>query len=150
MTPPPENPRRDHAGRWQPGASPNPAGKPRGTRNQVTRAVEALLEGEAEGLTRQAIDLALAGDVTALRLCLDRIAPPRKDRPVMFKLPPGETAADVAMALSATLSAMSKGELTPGEAATVAGVLDLKRRAIELVELEQRVTALEMERKETR
>jgi hypothetical protein len=145
-----ENSRRDHAGRWQPGTSPNPAGKPKGTRHRVTRAIEALLEGEAEGLTRKAVDLALAGDTTALRLCLDRIAPPRKERPVMFKLPQGETAADVAMALSATLAAMSKGEITPNEAATVAGVLDLKRRAIELVELEQRVTALEKERKETR
>jgi hypothetical protein len=135
--------RRDHAGRWQPGTSPNPAGKPKGTRHRVTRAVEALLEGEAEGLTRKAVELALAGDTTALRLCLDRIAPPRKDRPVTFKLPPIGTINDVAAAISATLAAMSRGEITPSEAATVAGVLDVKRRALELIELEQRVAALE-------
>jgi hypothetical protein len=61
----------------------------------------------------------------------------------MFKLPPIGTINDIAAAISATLAAMSKGEITPSEAATVAGVLDVKRRALELIELEQRVAALE-------
>jgi hypothetical protein len=59
-----------------------------GSRNRTTLAVEALLDGEAETLTRKAIELAKAGDLAALRVCLDRIAPPRKDRPVLFELPP--------------------------------------------------------------
>jgi len=139
----PDNPRRDHVGRWQPGASPNPAGKPKGTRNRTTLAVEALLEGEAEALTRKAIEQAKAGDTTALRLCLERIAPAPRDRPVSLKLPRVRTADDIGAAMSATLAAMAKGEITPGEAATVAGVLDVKRRALELIELEQRVAALE-------
>src|SRR5262245_2183572 len=73
---------------FQSGQSGNPAGKPKGTRNRTTLAVEALLDGEAETLTRKAIELAKAGDLAALRVCLDRIAPPRKDRPVLFELPP--------------------------------------------------------------
>ena len=56
--------------------------------------VEALLDGEAETLTRKAIELAKAGDLAALRVCLDRIAPPRKDRPVLFEFPPVSSAAD--------------------------------------------------------
>jgi Family of unknown function (DUF5681) len=72
---------------FQPGLSGNPAGKPKGTRNKTTLAVEAPLDGEAETLTRKAIELAKAGDLAALRVCLDRIAPPRKDRPVLFELP---------------------------------------------------------------
>lgn len=84
---PPENTGRDQAGRWRKGASGNKAGKPRGTRHKATLAAETLLEGEAEALSRKAIELALAGDVSALRLCLDRIVPPRKDRPVCFQLP---------------------------------------------------------------
>jgi uncharacterized protein DUF5681 len=62
---------------FRPGQSGNPAGKPRGTRHKATRAMEVLLEGEVEQVTRKAIELAKAGDTTALRLCMDRIAPAR-------------------------------------------------------------------------
>src|SRR5262245_41832744 len=110
-------------GRGRPFAPGNP-GRPKGARNRATIAVEAMLDGEAEAITRTAIDLAKAGDTVALRLCLDRIAPPRKDRPVMVELPAIATAGDVVAALSATLAAMARGDLTPSEAATVAGVLD--------------------------
>lgn len=66
--------------------SGNPA-KPRGTRHKATQAVLALLEGEATALTRKAVEMALQGDGVALRLCLDRIAPPRMDSPVQFAMP---------------------------------------------------------------
>jgi hypothetical protein len=69
-----------------------------------TLAVEALLDGEAETITRKAIELAKEGDLTALRLCLDRIAPPRKDRPVLFELPPIMSAADAVQASGALRS----------------------------------------------
>src|SRR5918998_3546498 len=68
--------------RWPKGVSGNPAGRPKGARHKYLLAMEALLDGEAESLTRKAIELALAGDTTALRLCLDRLAPPRKGRPI--------------------------------------------------------------------
>jgi uncharacterized protein DUF5681 len=87
---------------WQAtGKSGNPAGKLKGTRNKITLAVEALLDGEAETIIRKAIELAKDGDLAALRLCLDRIAPPRKDRPVLFELPPVSSAADAANAAAA-------------------------------------------------
>ena len=72
---------------FKPGHSGNPAGKPKGTRHKATLAMEAPLDGEVERLTRKAVEMALAGDTTALRLCLDRIAPVRRDRPVTFDLP---------------------------------------------------------------
>jgi hypothetical protein len=75
-------------GRFVKGQSGNPSGRPKGARNTTTVAVETLLDGQAQALTQKAIDLALAGDITALRLCLDRILPVRKDRPVTFDLPP--------------------------------------------------------------
>ena len=62
--------------RFRKGQSGNPSGRPRGARNKTTRAVEALLDGEAEALTRKAIERALEGDTTALCLCLDRLLPP--------------------------------------------------------------------------
>jgi hypothetical protein len=83
----PENTDRNHAGRWKPGVSGNRAGKPKGARHKATLAAESLLEGEALALSRKAVELALKGDVAALRLCLDRIVPARKDRPVRFMLP---------------------------------------------------------------
>src|SRR5215216_3922116 len=79
---------------FQKGQSGNPQGKPKGTRHRVTMAAETLLEGEAEAITRKAIELAKQGDGPALRLCMDRIYPARKDRPVRFGLPPIERAAD--------------------------------------------------------
>ena len=50
-------------------------GKPKGARHRATLAVAALLDGEAEALTRKAVDMALAGDRAAMRLCLERLAP---------------------------------------------------------------------------
>ena len=76
---------------FAPGTSGNPRGRPSGSRHKTTLAMEELLDGEAEKLTRKAIDLALAGDMVALRLCLDRTIPPRRDRPVLFALPAVET-----------------------------------------------------------
>ena len=125
------------------GRSGNPAGKMKGTRNQTTLAVEALLEGEGAAITRKAIAMALAGDTTALRLCMERVAPLRRGRPVLFELPTIDSASDLAKALGGILHATASGVLTPDEAATIAGVLETKRRAIETGELEQRLDHLE-------
>ena len=57
---------------FQKGQSGNPDGRPRGSRNATTLALEALLDGQATALTQKAIDLALTGDMAALRLCLLR------------------------------------------------------------------------------
>src|ERR1700726_2110371 len=71
-------------GRFAPGISGNPRGRRPGTRNRATAVAAQLLEGEAPRLIRRCIELALAGDTTALRLCLDRILPPVRDRPVQL------------------------------------------------------------------
>ena len=62
--------------RFRPGTSGNPSGRPAGSRHKTTLAIEALLDGDAEKLTRKAVDMALGGDTVALRLVMDRIAPP--------------------------------------------------------------------------
>lgn len=126
-------------------AKGNP-GRPKGTRFRITKAVEELLEGEAEKLSRKAIDLALEGDTTALRLCLERIAPPRKDGPVRFALPDIGNAQDAANAAAAVLTAVSEGDLTPLEGATVMGLVENYRRVLETSEFEKRIEALETNR----
>ena len=134
---------KQKGGRFQPRKSGNPAGKPRGARNKATRAVEALLDGEAERLTRKAIERALGGEAVALRLCLGRICPPRRDLPITFTLPRIQTAADAANAMSALLAAVAAGEITPSEATEIAGLLDGFLRAREATEMEARLAALE-------
>jgi hypothetical protein len=105
--------------------------------------VEALLEGEAEALTRRAIEAALQGDTTALRLCLERISPAPKDRPVQFEIPPVKSAADLPNALAAVFSAVAAGDLTPNEGTALAGLLDRFRDAYEAADIEARLRALE-------
>ena len=109
-------------------------------------AVLGLLEGQAEALTQRAVELALAGDTAALRLCLDRIAPPRKDSPVPFPMPRMVTAHDAAQAAAAVLAAVSQGEITPGEGAQVMALVDGFRRILEMAELEARVAVLEKDK----
>jgi len=122
---------------------PGNPGKPKGTRHKATRAVLALLDGEAEALTRQAVTMALGGDATALRLCLERIAPPRKDFAVTFDLPRMETARDAAKAAGAVLGAVADGDLTPTEGAHIMALVETYRRTLETTELESRLAALE-------
>ena len=118
-------------------------GRPKGSRHKVTLATQALLDGEGEVLTRKAVELALAGDVTALRLCLERITPARKDAPVLFDLPPMDGAASAAAAMGAILSSVASGGLTPSEASSLAGLVEGYRKALETTELEARLKVLE-------
>jgi hypothetical protein len=106
-------------------------------------AAEALLDGEGEALTRKAIELALSGDMAALRLCLERIIPPRKDRPVAFKFPGMETAADAVQATAAIVKAVSNGALTPAEAAELSKVIEAFTKAIEMHQIQERLDKLE-------
>jgi hypothetical protein len=105
--------------------------------------MEAILDGEAEALTRKAVELALSGDGPALRLCLDRLCPPRKDRPVTFEMPDILTANDVRTATGAIVRAVAAGELTPDEAGAVASVVELHRRSIETSDIAARLAAIE-------
>jgi hypothetical protein len=123
--------------------APGNPGKPKGARHKATRAALAMLEGESEALTRKAVELALEGDTTALRLCLERIAPPRKDAPVTFNLPRMETARDAATAAGAVLDAVAAGELTPTEGAHIMALVEGYRRTLETTVIEARLTELE-------
>jgi len=44
---------------FKPGRSGNPNGRPAGSRNKATLAIESLLEGEAEALARKVVELAI-------------------------------------------------------------------------------------------
>jgi hypothetical protein len=135
--------RRGRGRPFERGQSGNPAGKPRGARHRITMLAEKLMADDTEGVVRAVVNAAKGGDMTAGRLILDRIAPPRRGSPVSFALPAIKTAAGVTEALSAVAASMASGDLTPEEASAVASVIETKRKAIETQELENRIVALE-------
>jgi len=130
---------RNTAGQFSAGNS----GRPRGSRNKATIAIENLLQGQAEALTQTAVTKALEGDSVALRLCMERIAPAPKDQPVSFSLPQMNNALDASEAAGSVLNAVSNGELTPIEATRVMGLVESYRRTLELTEIEERLLKLE-------
>jgi hypothetical protein len=128
---------------FEKGQSGNPAGRPKGSRNAITIALETLLDGQAEALTNKAVEMALAGDMAALGLCMDRILPPRKDRPVTFDLPSINSAGDAAAVTSAILSAVANGEITPVDAGEIGKLVEAYMKAFETPELAERLVRLE-------
>ena len=134
-------PRQDT--QFKPGKSGNPRGRPRGARNRATLAAEALLDGEAEAITRKCIDLALAGDHTALRLCLSRILPVRRDREIVLDLERLRGSKDALRAIETILRAVADGKITPSEGQAVAAMVETHRRTFEVEELETRIERLE-------
>ena len=128
------------------GVSGNPAGKPPGTRNRTTLAVQELLDGEAEKLTRKCVQLALRGDSTALRLCMERLAPALKDRAINFPIRPPASAREINNTLAKVAQAVGAGTLTPAEGNSIAALLEVHRRGVETADLEDRIERLEKER----
>jgi hypothetical protein len=125
------------------GESGNPAGRPRGSKNRATRAAELLFDGEAAALTRKAIEMALAGDPAALRLCLDRTVAPRRERAIDLALPVIHSAADILGAIEVVAAAVGRGAITPGEGLTLSQMIEAFLRAIDASDFEHRLQDLE-------
>ena len=128
---------------FAPGQSGNPAGRPAGSRNHASLAVEKLLLGEAEALTRRAIEKALEGDMVALRLCIERIAPRRTDRLVAFDLPPIASCEDAERAGAGVLAAAAAGQLTAREAGLIMAALVAQTNLFEAGSYERRLVEVE-------
>ena len=105
--------------------------------------MEELLEGEAEALTRRAVEMALAGDAVALKLCMDRLLPALRERPVSVDLPARSGPEDAIAASAALLAAVAAGEVAPGEAREVGRLLELHLKAVEVHGFETRLAAVE-------
>jgi hypothetical protein len=74
---------------------------------------------------------------------MERIAPVGRGRPVHFTMPPLETTADLPKALGGVLTATSIGEITPEEAVHIAQVVEIRRKTLETIEIEERLASLE-------
>jgi hypothetical protein len=124
---------------FQPG---NP-GRPVGSKNRVTQTLEQLAEGQAEQIFQKVSELAQAGDVSCLRMMLDRIWPPRKAQPVNVTLPPINSSQDALAAIAAICTALREGGLTPDEITALSSVVGRSIQVIEHQDLERRIAALE-------
>ena len=129
--------------RFKPGQSGNPAGKPPGTRHKSKMAAQVLLDGESEALTRKAIEMALAGDMAALRLCFERILPPSKEKPVSIRLPETSSPQGIDRASETILQAVAQGQLLPSEGSGILNMIEKRRLTLETLDLEQRISTLE-------
>jgi hypothetical protein len=118
-------------------------GRPPGSRNKVASALQQTLEVHAETLTKKCAQLALQGNTTAMRLCMERLLPARRQRVLQFKLPAIKTINDLATASETVVRGVTRGLLTPGEGQAFTVMLDGRRRMIETQELEVRLRALE-------
>jgi hypothetical protein len=125
------------------GQSGNPNGKPKGCRNATTILFDELLKDNAKELIEKTIEMAKGGDGLALRLCIERLAPARKDRPVWFDLPEMNEARDTVNASAAIVAAVAAGDLTPSEASELGKVVDSYARTLQAAEFDERISKLE-------
>jgi hypothetical protein len=123
-------------------------GRPAGSRNKTTMALQSMLEEHAETIVKKAALMAIQGDTTALRLCLERLLPARRNSPVRFKLPPINSAAGVTKALSKVVQGVANGILAAAEGETLTAILERLHQNLQTLELEKRIGALERQHSE--
>jgi hypothetical protein len=102
---------------------------------------EALLNGEEVELVRTGIERAKAGDTQLLKFFLDRIL--ARDRSVHIEIPQMKRADDAVDALGAIINAVADGQITPGEGASLATLVEAYARTINVHELEARLDKFE-------
>ena len=129
--------------KWKKGVSGNPAGKKPGTRHRATRLAETLLDGEAVELVKKCVEMAIDGDSAAMRICMDRLVPPRKSRPINIDLPSVDTGEGVSQAQAVVVQAVGEGEITPDEGQVLSTILEARRKSIETADIEARLEKLE-------
>ena len=128
------------ATRGRPFPNGNPGRRP-GSKNRITLVAAALLEGEAEGLLRKAVELAKGGDVVILKFLLGRVLP--RERVVKLDLPPMYFADDAVEALGCIMRAVSEGTISPSEGAEAATLVNSYTKAIDMADVVKRLDSLE-------
>ena len=83
-------------------------------------------------------------------MCLDRILPPRRERPLRFALPPMRAADDAVDAMAALVAALANAEITAGEAAELARMVEAFVRSLESREFDPRLHFLEARQTDAR
>ena len=134
---------RSKGGQFKKGTSGNPSGRPTGSRNRATLMAEQYLEGQSEKLIRKVVDMADGGNILAMRLCLERVIPIRKERSIELDLPPAQNAQDLVASFQRILAAVGEGRITPGEAQTLTEVLSTQAHLFKIAGIERRAQQFE-------
>jgi len=116
--------------KFQPGQSGNPAGRPPGSRNKKTLALEEAFDEHAEEILKEVVGRAKEGEKAAMRLCMERMLAPKRERPVAIDLPVIETPADARKALAVVAAELSEGGLTITEATRLIGLIQRMLRLV--------------------
>jgi hypothetical protein len=118
-------------------------GRPPGSRNKKTRFLQSLqIHGDA--IIDKAKLMALSGDRTAMRLCMERLIPVPKAPESRFRLPNEmKTPADLMNVLPSVIKETSKGHLSASEAESIARVVDTHLHTMDRGEFDERIRALE-------
>lgn len=130
-------------GRFRPGMSGNPSGRPK----TESARLRASLAEHGEDVAKVVLDAALEGDLQAAKLVLDRISPPLKAQaaPVLLDLPNSDNATATAAAI---IRAAADGELPPDIAAQLVAAAGTLARIVEIDGLKDRLESLERAIKE--
>jgi len=123
-------------------------GRPRGSRNKASSAGQDLLDKYAQHVVGKCIDLALKGDRSALRICMDRISPARRDACFRMSLPPVRTAQDLDQAAEKLTQGIRRGKIAPAEGEKMMNIFEMRSRIIQTAQWESRIDKLEEEEKE--
>jgi hypothetical protein len=118
-------------------------GRPKGARNKRAVLAEQITTAEFDGVVQSVVQAALGGDMQAARIIMERLWPVRKGQPVTFDLPDDLDMAGLSEAFDAVLRATAKGELSPEEATTVAGLIEQRTRVGKLAEIEAMLEEIE-------
>ncbi len=130
---------RTPKGQFKNGTSGNPAGRPAGSRNKATLACEQLLEGKAEQLTAKLLDMALEGNIHAMRMCIDRAVPPRRERCINLESRPISGPQDLPIQFQEITSAVAEGRITPREGESFSNILISQAKTLQVVESVRRL-----------
>ena len=140
----PENTgQKQENGRFQKGVSVNPSGMPKGTRHRSTLLAERLLVDEIHDICASVIAEAKKGNIQAAKIILDRVLPSRRDRVIDVQLPKLQTVDDAVKAMSTIINAIGSGDITPSEGEAMSRAVDTFIKAIQVHDIEKRVSMLE-------
>ena len=122
---------------------PGGPGRPRGSRNTVNIMLDQVAQEGVAAIVRKVMAAATEGDVAAARLVLSRAWTAPKGRPLQVDLPAIDTPDDLLAAHAAVAAAVSDGQLTAAEGASLSTMLETHRRAFELVAQEAKIEQLD-------
>lgn len=136
-------------GQFLKGKSGNPSGKPKGARHKSSLLAEQLFSDEIHEICGAVIEEAKSGNMQAAKIILDRLLPPRKDRPIEIELPKIGNATHLVEAIGKVTHAVGSGCISPSEGEALARIIDIHAKTLEMNEFEKRLDALEKARNES-